>query len=208
MAGLAAGSQPYQPRPETVAYLEEILTPEEIDWFTAWARPTDNEIHLVILETLRVDSKPSAEFLRNAILSRYPNYSASVDQVESRKCFILDAVAKPAWFHNALLNWPGPGSPPSEALMVHLERARPVDVRGRLSHRAGLARASQQWHALCLSRLRVWNGTGQAPCYTSTVTNSNGRESHWAVLKPELIRDYLREQLVRLRALVNSENVL
>lgn len=199
----AAG--PYQPKPETIAFLEAVMTQEEKEMFQAWSVapevPSQAEIQLMLLEALHESFKMPRETIHSRILAAYPTCLESVESLDRKKFAVLEAVAKPDWLHSALLSWPGAISDSSLLLLAYLETVRPASARGRYTTRAGLMRAAVEWNAMCISRLRAWHlaPVGHPPCDIHRV-NRDTDSFTMALLSPTLIRQHIADQLKQVRS--------
>lgn len=199
MATVTSGTVAHFPSSETVAYLNSVLNEEEKEMLIAWGAapdlPTDTEIGIIILEGMHADPRVSLETLHARIRSTYPAYADSVGTVGVAKYALLNKFVRPPWFHKALLEWPGPITTITGALVDHLERARPTDAPPRYFTREGLVISAAEWEELCLSHLRA----GKAVCGPHQL-RANGVWGTWIVLSSDVIHDQIRRLLQKLRA--------
>lgn len=194
----------YQPKPETVDFLNHVLSQAERDLFVAWGdapdAPSHEQIQLMLLEAFYANPHVPMEAVHAYITSQFPGYSESVLQLGARMAMLLDAVMKPVWLHTALLRWPGPITP-SPALAAYLELWRPSHAKGRYVTAAGLIQAAVEWDAMCVSRLKAWDHTGKPPCGIQSTTK-NGRTVSLAVVTTGLFQQYIGNLLATARAAV------
>lgn len=197
-AGAAFAASSYIPKPATIAFLQETLTPEEQEWFIAWGNAPDvnDPIQLVVLETLRLDPHTTKDALREAILVRFPRFAESDNSVKARKTHAMGAAFKPGWFHEILVGWPEPLSPPSEALVDFIIARRPLNSAGEWSSKPLITKRIREWESLCLNPLRLWDGSGAPPCKLRSVVR-DGTPQVWAVLSSWRLNQYLDHQLAQ-----------
>jgi hypothetical protein len=197
----------------SVAMLEQTLSEEERELFLSWADIPDatvapstaspsslsgmtrqSQIEIALLERLSQRPITPASDLLALINERVPGHTETPDSVREKRLELLAFALVPQWFHEALLHWPLPVSPPSVALLAFILSVVPPHAPAYLRSPARIATLIEEWNDVCLQPTLRWTPAEPIPCFTRIVMVNN-QPSAWMSLTATTVQQHLTRKL-------------
>ena len=160
---------------------------------------SEDQIQLAVLESLIAHPEAKNAQVFNDVNIKCPDSSETEDSIRLRRMQFLYLTFQPMWFHQVLMDWrTDPVVPPSAALTIHLQAIMPRDAPSYLRTPTGLHSCIKTWFEMCITPLRKWDRTGEAPC-TERRAPLHSASTGWMVLNRRATKHILREKLRQLR---------